>query len=156
MELPRRFGYQIKLLSTAFEQASNRSCELSGLTGTQTFLVNYVVIHRDQPIYAKTLEREFHLKHPTVCGMLQRLEAKGFITLATDTADRRCRRIVPTQKAIDTHMQAIRRLDQVEQQLIRGFSDAEAAQFYQFLSRAAANVGIAYADKAPDRQEEQL
>ena len=53
-------------------------------------------------------------------------------------------------------MQAIRRLNQVEQQLIRGFSDAEAAQFYQFLSRAAANVVIAYAAQNPERQEELL
>ena len=156
MDNGKRFGHQIKLLSNAFEQAVNRNCELSGLTGAQAFLMGYVVSHPERPIYAKTLEQEFHLKHPTVCGILQRLESKGFITFATDEADRRCRRIVPTRKAIDTHRQATQRLDEVDRQLVAGFSEAEAELFYTFLSRAAANAGVACVPKNLENREELL
>lgn len=156
MEKSKRFGHQIKLLSNAFEQAINKNCELSGLTGAQAFMMGYVVSHPEKPIYAKTLEQEFHLKHPTVCGILQRLESKGFITFATDETDRRCRRIVPTEKAISTHQQATSRLDDVDAQLLEGFSEAEAELFYTFLSRAAANVGIPCFPKNLETQEEML
>jgi len=156
MEQNKRFGHQIKLLSNAFEQAVNRNCELSGLTGAQAFLMGYVISHPDESIYAKTLEQAFHLKHPTVCGILQRLESKGFITFATDETDRRCRRIVPTQLAIDTHLQATQRLDAVDRQLLDGFTEAEADLFYTFLSRAAANVGIPCIPKNLEKQEELL
>ena len=156
MEQSKRFGYQIKLLSNAFEQAINRNCELSGLTGVQAFMMGYVVNHPEQPIYAKTLEQVFHLKHPTVCGILQRLESKGFITFATDETDRRCRRIAPTRKAIDAHLQSTQRLDDVDTQLLSGFSVEEAELFYTFLSRAAANVGIPCVLKNQENEEELL
>lgn len=156
MEKCQRFGHQIKLLSIAFEQTINRNCELSGLTGAQAFMMGYVVSHPQTPIYAKTLEQVFQLKHPTVCGILQRLESKGFITFVTDETDRRCRRIVPTQKAIDTHIQSTQRLDEVDRQLLEGFSQEEADLFYSFLSRAAANVGMVCPAKNPEQQEELL
>ena len=156
MEEKQIFGHQIKLLSNAFEQAINRSCELAGLTGVQAFMVGYVIRHADQPIYAKTLEQEFHLKHPTVCGILQRLESKGFITLAPEESDRRRRRIVPTQKAIDNHRQSTQQLREVDRQLVAGFTKEESDLFYSFLSRAAANVGVACIHKNIDQQEELL
>ena len=100
----------------------------------QTWVVSYVVLHPEQAIYAKTLEQVLHLKHPTICGILQRLEAKGFITFAVDEADRRCHRIIPTELALQAHRQAAEGLDAVERQLLAGFSPEEAAQFHDYLA----------------------
>lgn len=141
VEPNRRIGPQIKRLSNAFQQSVNRNCAFSGLTGVQTWVVGYIVQHPDQAIYAKTLEQALHLKHPTICGILQRLEAKGFITFSVDPADRRCRRIMPTPLALKTHLQAVAGMDAVEHQLLAGFTPTEAAQFYNYLARAVANVG---------------
>lgn len=149
-----RIGPQIKRLSNAFHQCVNRSCEFSGLTGVQTWVVSYVVLHPEQAIYAKTLEQVLHLKHPTICGILQRLEAKGFITFAVDEADRRCHRIIPTELALQAHRQAAEGLDAVERQLLAGFSPEEAAQFHDYLARAAANIGTCSCTPSPEQQEE--
>ena len=149
-----RIGPQIKQLSNAFHQCVNRSCEFSGLTGVQTWVVSYVVLHPEQAIYAKTLEQVLHLKHPTICGILQRLETKGFITFAVDETDRRCHRIIPTELALQAHRQAAEGLDAVERQLLAGFSPEEAAQFHDSLARAAANIGALGCAPGPEQQEE--
>lgn len=156
MESPRYLGHQIKLLSNAYEQAVNRNCELSGLTGSQAFLIAYLLKNQEKPIYAKTLEREFHLKHPTICGILQRLEGKGFITFSTDETDRRCRRIIPTAKAINTHLQATQRLDTVDRQIIHGFTQEEVDQFYSYLTRAVSNIDISCPPTNLKSQEDTL
>lgn len=154
LDAQMRIGPQIKQLSNAFHQCVNRSCEFSGLTGVQTWVVSYVVLHPEQAIYAKTLEQVLHLKHPTICGILQRLEAKGFITFAIDASDRRCRRIIPTDLARQAHRQAAQSLDAVERQLLAGFSPEEAAQFYNYLARAAANIGELASMPGAKQQEE--
>lgn len=156
MEPSRKFGHQIKMLSNAFERALNRSCDCSGLTGAQAFVMNYVVRNQHRAIYAKTLEQEFHLKHPTVCGILQRLESKGFVTFAQSISDRRCKQIVPTQKAIEAHEQAKQMLDAVDRQLLIGFSKEETEQFYHFLDRAAANISKPWMPEHPEQEKEEV
>ena len=46
------------------------------------------------------------------------------------------------------------RLDAVERQLLAGFSPEEAAQFYDYLARAAANIGAHGCAPGPEQQEE--
>ena len=86
--------------------------------------------------------------------ILRRLEAKGFITFAVDEADRRCHRIIPTELALQAHRQAAEGLDAVERQLLAGFSPEEAAQFHDYLARAAANIGTCSGTPSPEQQEE--
>ena len=153
MDRAKHFGHQFKLLTNAFEQALNRNSQEFGLTATQAFLLGYVVIHGENPIYAKTLEQEFRLSHATICGILQRLESKEFIRFVPDEADRRLKRIAPTDKALQVQDQAKQRLDAVERQLVRGFTDEELTQFRSFLHRASDNLGVSC---HPKQKEESL
>ena len=63
---------------------------LSGmdLTFSQGHIMGYLA-HCDTPPCAKDIEDRFHLSHPTVSGLLSRLEKKEFIALREDPDDRR-------------------------------------------------------------------
>lgn len=136
-----RYGYKIKQVSRGFEKVINSFYAGMDLTFAQGMTLRYLSNHRNEPAYAKDLERHFELSHPTVSGILQRLEAKGFITLAPEKQDRRCKRIVLTQRALDNHEHICATMGELEQTLVSGFSEEEQEQFWSLLCRAAQNVG---------------
>lgn len=134
------YGAKIKQLSTAFERAINFSLSQTGLTYAQGKLLGYLGHHMGGPVYAKDLEQHFHLTHPTVSGLLQRLEAKGFIAIQPETLDRRCKRIELTSQALENQARVRAMGDALDQLLVKGFTPQEQEQFWQLLSRAAENV----------------
>lgn len=135
-----RYGIMIKQLSRAFEKVINSFYAQMDLTFAQGMTLRYLSAHQDRPVYARDLEHHFALSHPTVSGILQRLEAKGFITFAPEKQDRRCKRIVLTPRYLDNHEQICTTLGQLEQTLVGGFSEDEKEQFWALLCRAAQNV----------------
>ena len=92
-------------------------------------------------VHSKDLANYFNLRHSTVSGILQRLEGGGFIKFVPDETDHRLKRIVLTKKAHNAHLRTIREFDALEQKMLDGFTEDEAQLFYQFLLRAASNIG---------------
>lgn len=143
MEEKFQYGRKIKALNRAFHQAANASFAQLELTCTQGMLLAYLDHHRDCPVFPKNLEQFFELSHPTVSGLLARLEAKGFIMIAPDPNDRRCKQITMTEKAVQARKNGARQMDQVDQQLVSGFTAEEKALFWKLLCKAADNVAAA-------------
>ena len=103
--------------------------EKMDLTASQGRLMAFLFHRGDSPTYAKDVETTFQLTHPTVSGLLSRLEQKGFIALETDLKDRRSKRIVVLEKGRACH-----------ERIVRGFTPEEREQFRKFLQRAIDNV----------------
>lgn len=140
MPMSNAIGPKIKMLSNALNQAVAKSASACGLTSAQAFLLGYINFHAEQGVRPKDLEEEFGLRHSTISGILQRLEAKGFITCQTMAGDRRSKQISPTKRAKELEKQVVFQLEQVEAQLTAGFDDSEKQLLVQLLDRAAANV----------------
>lgn len=142
MEEKLPYGRKIKALNRAFHQAANASFASLELTCTQGMFLTYLDHHRDTPVYPKDLEQFFELSHPTVSGLLGRMEAKGFVSIAPDANDRRCKRIALTKKAHDAIRRGLAQMEQLDEQLVSGFTEEEKAQFWSLLCRAAENAAI--------------
>lgn len=136
----RRYGMKARQLSHAFERVINANCAQMDLTCSQGMLLRYLSVHRDQPVFAKDIEQHFSLTHPTVSGLLQRLESKGFITILPDQHDRRCKQIFLTQRALDNHESLSAAMMALNEQLTAGFSQEEQDCFWTLLCRAVDNV----------------
>ncbi|MCQ2419141.1 MAG: MarR family transcriptional regulator [Clostridia bacterium] len=134
------YGRKIKALNRAFHQAANVSFASLELTCTQGMFLTFLDHHRDRPVYPKDLEQFFELSHPTVSGLLSRMEAKGFILITPDTNDRRCKRITLTEKAHDAIKRGLAQMEQLDEQLVFGFTEEEKNQFWSLLCRAAENA----------------
>ena len=120
------------------------------LTAVQGHIMAYLA-HAKQPPCPRDLEAEFHLTHPTVSGILSRLEQKGFLELRTDPEDRRCKRIYVLEKGWQCHEVMHRTIQENERRMTEGFTPEEQELFAGLLRRAIRNMG---GDPTPRRFKE--
>lgn len=88
----------------------------------------------------KQLEQFLMVKPSTVNGIVDRLEAKGFVTRVASKEDARCRILHLTEKGQAFYDEFTEIVSQVNGVLERGFSPEELAQFRDLLSRLADNL----------------
>lgn len=145
MAQPRHMGGYFRAISNALSQRMQENCENLGLTSTQSMFLHHLWYREHilkEPTHAKELEAFFEIKHPTVSGILQRMEAAGFVTFEASETDRRCKTIHLTPLAEATHAEAERHIQQTEELLLQGMTESETVLFRQLLCRAANNLGV--------------
>ncbi len=139
-ELSDRLLPRLRMLNNSIRQHMDQQFLALDLTAPQSFVLHYLAMHENEPIYPKDLERSFQLTHPTVSGLLQRLEAKGFLTIAPDHADRRCKRLQLTDKARCCEKSIGTAFMQLDQTMSAGMSPAERAELLRLLDLAMHNL----------------
>lgn len=141
MQRPRFIGPRVKQLHTLTNQCMRQTFEQEGLTHTQSRVLGYLSDHQEPRPCPKDVEEAFSLSHPTVSGILARLEEKGFLVFQTDAQDRRCKRITVTDKALGVHAQVRATIDRMEAQMTEGFTDEEKMELSDLLDRVIRNMG---------------
>ncbi len=138
--MPKHYGHRLRILHWCADQTITNALASMELTAAQGPILGYLA-HRQTPPCAKDIEEAFRLSHPTVSGILGRLEKKGFVEFRSDQLDRRCKRvyILPKGRACCEAMHALIR--STEEKLVEGFTEEEKNQFSAFLDRAIANMG---------------
>ena len=133
-------GYYIRMLHSATDQAMTNALAEMELTAAQGHIMGFVT-HQETAPCARDIEEKFHLSHPTVSGLLSRLEKKGFIEFRPDEKDRRCKRIYVLEKGLELDETMRQTILKTEAQMVEGFSEEEKAQFSALLNRAIDNLG---------------
>ena len=75
----------------------NEGLKKYDLTKTQRDILGYLHFTDKNPVIQKDIEEHFHISNPTVTGILNRLEQKGFIERKQSLKDKRVRTIVLTK-----------------------------------------------------------
>ena len=128
------------MLQSCAEQTLTAAMEEMELTAAQGHLMGYL-IHSREPRCPRDVEKAFHLSHPTVSGLLSRLEQKGFVELRTDPEDRRFKRIYLLPKAWQLDERISRTLEENERKMTDGFTQQEREEFAAMLQRAIHSMG---------------
>ena len=136
MEFLRLF---ISLHNVLLEQMNGHIRELD-LTISQVNVLVSIASHRGEGVSQREIERELYLSNPTVTGILQRLEAKGYLSSEPSTEDRRCKQILVTKRALEANQQVLDHLAASEQRLVSDMSRAEIIQLQSFLDRMIQNL----------------
>ena len=136
----RYYGHYLRILHGCTDQFLSAAVTQMDLTPVQSRVVGYLA-HRSEPPCAKDVEEEFQLSHPTVSGILSRLEKKAFVEFRPDPADRRCKRIYVLEKGWEHIGQIHRIINENEDRIVDGFTEEEKQQFAAFLERAIRNMG---------------
>lgn len=138
--LHSHYGYFVRILHWCTDQAMTNALASMDLTASQGPIIGFIA-HRPQAPCSRDIEEEFHLSHPTVSGILSRLERKGFIEFRPDGQDRRCKRIyiLPKGQECDELIHKTIRIN--EERMVQDFTDAEKEQFAALLKRAIRNMG---------------
>ena len=138
--LNTNYGFLIRVLHHCARQSMDSAMETMELTASQGPIMAYLA-HAEQPPCPRDLEADFHLTHPTVSGLLSRLEQKGFVELRTDPEDRRCKRIYILDKGWQCHEVMHRTIQENERRMTEGFTEEERELFSNLLRRAIQNMG---------------
>ena len=138
--MPKHFGHYVRILHWCTDQRITNALAQMELTASQGPILGYIA-HRKSPPCARDIEEEFHLSHPTVSGLLTRLEKKGFIEFFPDEIDRRCKRLRLCAKGEQCIEIMHRTIAENETQMVQGFSSEEQELFFSLLNRAIHNMG---------------
>lgn len=154
MQDEMRIGPRVRLLSHSIRLAIDRNLTEMDLTGQQSFVLRYLSEHEDSVVYPKDIERRFRLTHPTVSGILQRLERKGYIICVPEPNDRRCKRITLTPVAREVQMDIWRHINDMEQTMTRGMRQDEIETLLRLLDLAAQNLADENAEAQSTKEEQ--
>ena len=135
-------GFKIKIISKLLTQNMNNSITSLDLTSSQARVLGYLCYQtqRQEKTYPRDIERHFRFTHPTVSGLLQRLEAKGYLSSEPSTEDRRRKQILVTKRALEANQQVLDQLAASERRLVSDMSHAEIIQLQSFLDRMIQNL----------------
>ena len=134
------FGHLVRILHWCTDQSMTSALETLDLTAAQGHIMGYLT-HCPEPPCPKDVEETFHLSHPTVSGILSRLEQKGFVELRPDPNDRRCKRIWVLPKGMECHEVMHSTILTNEERMVQNFTPEEREQFLSLLKRAVENMG---------------
>lgn len=134
------FGHQIRVLHCRTAHAVTEALSSMDLTESQGRLLGYLA-HSEQPPCPRDIEDFFRLSHPTVSGLLSRLEKKGFLELRPDGDDRRRKRVYLLPKGADCFARMDGVFQENERRLTQGFLPEERTAFADYLARAIQNMG---------------
>ena len=139
--MPPKYGHYIRILHCSTDQAMTNALLSMDLTAAQGHIMGYIALRQKDPPCPRDIEEVFHLSHPTVSGLLSRLEKKGFIEFRPDETDRRCKRIYLLPKGMELHETMRQIINNTEARLVQGFTEEEQEQFTRLLLRAINNMG---------------
>ena len=136
------FHFELKLISDMMRQAADEAFAQFGLTGPQAGFLHYIV-KSGGSLSQKDLEQMSGVSHPTVVGIVTRLQEKGFISISTDPADRRRRIITLTQKAEDVTAHLAEGSALLNDNLVIGLSPSEQKELSRLLQILDHNLRVA-------------
>lgn len=140
MEEQRYLGPRLKHMNQLIKSNMDKTFTSLDLTAIQSFILHYMSTCEEAAVYPKDIEKRFNLTHPTVSGILQRMEAKGFIACTPDAADRRCKRLSVTEKARQCQREVCSAICKIESAMLDGFSEEEQSLYLSFIARTIRNL----------------
>lgn len=134
------FGHKFRQIDQLFKFRMNKNLEELDLTIAQMHVLGFLEHHEGEKVTQKILAQEFNVKHPTMSGILQRMQEKDLITITVDEENKKYKNIVRTKKAdrIKDAMQEYR--NYTESILVKGFTKEEIYTLSTFLDRIYVNL----------------
>jgi DNA-binding MarR family transcriptional regulator len=134
-------GLIFRRISHAAKKDTDNNLKRLNLTMSQGLVLEYLNNTKEE-LTQKAIEQHFNLQHPTVSGILKRLEKNGFITTSVNKTDRRVKDICLTEKAIQ--IEEIARQDKklMEETFVKGMTGEEIETLRMLLKKVLNNMTV--------------
>ncbi len=126
-------GYLIKGINDKLKMKADADLKRYNMTFAQSRVFAYLD-HRGGQATQKEIEVFLGVSHPTVVGVVSRMEQNGYVTCRQDE-DRRNKIVRLTEQAQQMSLEMIQHMQEMEQKLLSPLSAAEAASLKDMLLR---------------------
>ena len=133
-------GFMFKQINNIYEKDFNQLLKTLGITASQCAVLDYLFHSRKEEVTQRDIEKALYLRNPTVTGLLQRLDEKGFILSVPSNKDRRCKNIYLTEKAYDIQRRMEADRKKIDKKLTLGMNKKEIAALEKMLDKVLYNI----------------
>lgn len=137
--LNKDIGLCFKEIFQKIEKCKNKNLEILDLTSIQASVLIYLLNEKDYK-NQRDIEKEFGLTNPTVNGILNRLETKGFIVRKISKLDARNKEIHLTDKSLKLNSEMKENVKRFENKLMNNISLEELNIFYNVVKKISDNI----------------
>ncbi len=142
----QELGFQLKAINNLIRRNLDERFDragLSDLVGMQGPMIGYLYDKGQvQDVFQRDIERAFNIRRSTATVMLQTLEQKGYIMREPVVSDKRLKRIVLTDKAIEQNLKIRGQIDAFNLELEQGLTPLEKAEFTRILRKIKDNLEV--------------
>ena len=135
----KKTGYLLKIVTDVLGREANYMLKKQDLTWAQSRLIGFLSRNGGE-CTQKEIENFLEVSHPTVVGIVSRMEQNGFVTCRIDALDRRNKIVSLTEKSIKVGNSMLESLREQDEAMFYGFSDEEREQFDNYLFRVYENL----------------
>ena len=126
-------NHLFKMISNKIRARGDADMKERGLTFSQLQVL--ITLHRhDGEMSQRELEKELKISHPTIVGLVQRLEKNGYVETWTDETDKRIKHVKQSEKALKMKEEARQRWNDMSMRMFRNLSETEKEELYRMLN----------------------
>ena len=140
MIIIKPIGFIIKLINDSILVQVNSFLKPYAVTLRQLRILGYLHDNKDKLVTQKELEEELQVSHPTVVGILQRLEKKGLIKTFLNPNKKTMKIVTLIEYEAELFKNINNEKEKFENKLLSGFTDDEKVQLEEFLIRLHRNI----------------
>jgi DNA-binding MarR family transcriptional regulator len=122
-----------------FDCATHRK-EIEAITGNNGRIIRFLADSSERDVYQKNLEEEFAITRSTASKVLRLMEQKGLVARQAVEKDARLKKIALTEKGWEIYRIMRGDKEEMEQRLVRGFSEEELKTLYAYIQRMKDNI----------------
>ena len=133
-------GFLFKQINNIYEKDFNYRLKRIGITSSQCEVLDYLFHCQKEEVHQRDIEKALNLKNPTVTGILQRLDEKGFILIVPNAKDKRRKNVHLTEKAYDIQKRMEADRKKIDKNLTLGMTKKEVQSLQKLLNKVLYNV----------------
>ncbi|MGN1195237.1 MAG: MarR family winged helix-turn-helix transcriptional regulator [Acutalibacteraceae bacterium] len=143
MEKTKQMHFQIHRTSRLIKRYIDNSHSKSyvdNVTGNHGYIIGFIYENSDRDIFQRDIEKEFNLRGSTVTNMLNLMEKNGLIERKSVDGDRRLKKIILTDKAVEIQQLVISDFEQLEKTISKGIDKKDIEVFFSVLDKINSNI----------------
>ncbi len=137
-------GSLIKYLHNMFEHTINESMTQVNITRSQTDVLAYTYFKNEKDIEVNQvdIERDLHLKNPTVTGIVDRLEKKGYVKREKSSKGNNYKKVVVTESGVKILEDGKKVVNQVERGMFSVLDESEKEELIRLIKKVIDNKNL--------------
>lgn len=135
MDQKNDVGFLLKHITECIEKTANQYLKQYDLTLSQIRILFFLQERKGIKTSQKNIEDYLNVTHPTVIGILKRLESKGFIESEHNFKDKRVKSVyLKLEKEASVYCVTDGFKKTIEQKLLRGLTDDQIKELQSLLN----------------------